>query len=332
MRLRKRTALERLSANMTKREDFRLSAIADDDISKTLIIGDCMIRDVSERGLMHVVVKCMPSARIEDVSHELRTDKILRDYKNVILHIGTNNCSSSKGLDRADSDYRKLLRAFGEIFPGVKVAMSTICPRNDAREKQVRVDQLNRMIREIAKQHRCVVIDNDNNFKMKDDSADRSLLDKSGLYLTQAGTLRLLRNFQGAVPTIMRSNDSKRSDEKKTRPTSVLQKTIDNHRIRHRSTSRSHSRHISRHRFCDTDQLRYKTNGSCKNCGERNHPARQCKFEEPLICHNCFGLGHKSWMCTIKKKTRSQRDWNSNDRKIKRRPEHLQDCAFYYRH
>ena len=283
---------------------------ASDTHLKTLIIGDSLIRDISERGLNNVIVKCLPGARIKDVRREVvRTCHHMRGLKNVILHVGTNNCVSLKRLERAESDYRRLLRYLGEALPRVTVAVSTVCPRTDIPDYQVRVNQLNRTIREIASEEGCVVIDNDNNFKMKDDSADPSCLDKSGLYLTQAGTVRLLRNFQRAVPIIMQLNGTNKTKtpETKTNGTHAVKKTNDNHRVRHRSTSRPRSLYISRHR-CRGDTDRYPiVDGACKYCGERNHPAQRCKFEEPLVCHNCFGLGHKSWMCTVRRKIRPRR-------------------------
>ncbi len=272
-----------------------------------------MIRDISERGLNNVVVKCLPGARIKDVRREvMRTCQSMREFTNVILHVGTNNCVSSRRLDCAESDYRRLLRYLGETLPGVKVAVSTVCPRTDVPDYQVRVNELNQTIKEIANQEGCVVIDNDNNFKMKDDSADPSCQDKTGVYLTQAGTVRLLRNFQRAVPIIMQLNGinkGKYTLETKTKGTSVVKKTNGSHSIRRRSTSKTRSLHISRHRCRDTDHPhRHQTfDGACKYCGERNHPAKRCKFEEPLVCHNCFGLGHKSWMCTVRKKIRPRR-------------------------
>ena len=79
--------------------------------------------------------------------------------------------------------------------PNVRKIVSTICPRNDDIDNQKRVDNFNTYIKQESSKAGYTVVDNDNNFKLKNNDIMTESLNRSGLHLSRLGTRQLLRNF-----------------------------------------------------------------------------------------------------------------------------------------
>lgn len=245
------------------------------DRAGTLIIGDSVIKDINESGLESTTVRCLKGARIEDIATELETPE---NYEAIIVHGGTNDCTNDEDTEVAKTALNTMIEEIREKAPDTTIFLSTICPRTDEDGKhQKRVDDMNSHIRSLAdRSDKCELIDNDNNFRLRNNDADENALNGSKLHLSKVGTRRLLANFN-AKRRVVRS-----------RPTST-----------YKSTPTSESKHAKRVSNND-DKRSYQDNRGrgrgCYNCGERNHQKKNCKHGRPVRCFACGELGHKKHM------------------------------------
>ncbi len=77
----------------------------------------------------------------------------------------------------------------------VKVHLSSILPWSDERADMVKIDTLNQMITILANEEGVEFINNDKNFRYRDDTIDEQmLLPGDQLHLTNAGITSLLNN------------------------------------------------------------------------------------------------------------------------------------------
>jgi hypothetical protein len=237
---------------------------------KTLLIGDSIIKDINEAGLENTKVECLRGARIADIASEI-TD--LRSYEAVIVHGGTNDCTEDKDIELAKNALKSMVDNIHDQAHHTQIYLSTIFPRTDEEGKhQNRVDNMNTYYREIAdKTEHCDIIDNDSNFKMRNNEADDNALNGSKLHLSKSGTRKLLRNLNAKrhiIKTTTRKPVSEHSDSPRTR-------YRDNNRER---------------------LVNNKGKAGCYFCGEQNHQKKDCKHGKPVKCHSCGGLGHKKNM------------------------------------
>ena len=107
------------------------TANEDDTVPKdTLIIGDSIIKNISETGLQNTKVVCIPGARIKDVKTTLNKLNV-EDYTTIITHVGTNDCATEDehlNVDSAYKEFEDLIQAMKSKAPNTKLILSTICP------------------------------------------------------------------------------------------------------------------------------------------------------------------------------------------------------------
>lgn len=233
-----------------------------------LLIGDSIIRDISEHGLENTTVKCIRGGRIKDIKHELDTTEVSR-FSCVMVHVGTNDCTSEYKLKEGADAYVDLVNGLKTRAPETHVVLSTICPRTDNVQHDNRVSRINEDIRELAAEAECGLVEN--NCSAAD--LDASLRDRKGLHLSKAGTRKLLRNFNATRKIIIKRRDSD---------------------VREQPSMASSSR--ARNPTLDRTSPRRSTTKRCFFCGERNHMKDSCRHGKPLQCYTCHGFGHKSHM------------------------------------
>lgn len=280
----------------------------EDGIDKptTLLIGDSIIRDIGEKGLCNTTVKCVRGGKVSDIKEALKKTNV-NTFETIIVHAGTNNCTSDKNLQNAISEYDSMVQDLKNRAPNTKKVLSTVCPRSDDDRNQDRVDKLNDAIRLIANEKACNVVDNDEKFKLRDNCLDAATLDRKGLHLSKLGTNRLLHNINAThavIPTRKSPVQDKSVRRRHTPRQHQSLRTRGYHHTRdsragpsyhrdspsyHRDTSRKHHRQ-------QFDSTRNSYSG-CYNCGGLNHNRDNCRYSEPVECYNCGSYGHLSYFC-----------------------------------
>ena len=151
---------------------------------QTLIIGDSMIRDIQEKGLVKTTVQCLRGGRMANINAELI--KINPEqYTAIVVHRDTNDCVSDTKSTEGSTHYEELIESIRDKAPSTKLIISTICPRVDDAKNNERVQQFNRNLRVLATEKGCVLVDNDGNFYLRNDEVDKENLTLKGLHLSK---------------------------------------------------------------------------------------------------------------------------------------------------
>ena len=296
-----------------------------DQCNKTLLIGDSIIRDINVRGLIDTVdVKCIRGARTSVINDELK-DMDIAVYETVIVHSGTNDCTSDHKLREGTNAYKDLINDMKERAPDTTLILSTVCPRTDSKQANKRVTTFNKEIRKYAAKDNIKLIDNEQLSDVKD------TLDSRGLHLSTVGTKHLLRNINKVCAiTVKPVKETKQSRSKSTQAnfstssstqpaTRVNSAPVQHHsRPRHsrgsafapnqprqrtrqfepQSSTLTPNQSSRRRQFVSRgSQERNVDNKRCFFCGEQNHVKRNCRHGKAISCHSCGQLGHKASMC-----------------------------------
>ncbi|XP_033095621.1 uncharacterized protein LOC117100157 [Anneissia japonica] len=169
----------------------------DGGIKRTLLIGDSIIKHINEKGLLNTKVKCIPGAKINDISKSIM-EAGPENFEAIVIHGGTNDCSLDDAhLQQATANFTSLIKEVKTKAPHTKLVISTVCPRADNEVFQHRVDQLNFHLKEVAStdETKCAIADNDLSFKLSNNKCEMSTLNRSKLHLSNHGTKRLLNNI-----------------------------------------------------------------------------------------------------------------------------------------
>lgn len=275
---------------------------------RNLIIGDSILRDINERGLKQTSVECLRGKNVLDIQARIRELEV-DNFSSIILQGSTNDCCYSVDNELAEHVYTETIDEIKCRAPNAYIAISTICPRSDDKSNQERVDTLNSKLRSIAKDNDCILIDNDNNFKMRDDSVDSTMLLPDGLHLTKKGTKRLLTNYDKHV-NIMKNNRNRNQSGDNGNNTSQGRK---HHQPKHFGVRPRYTpNHNFKQSFSDWSVNEYHKPRTIMNprgcyfCGERNHTKQHCRFGQPIQCFTCNRPGHKQQHCPDRNKHRNR--------------------------
>ncbi|XP_070556686.1 uncharacterized protein [Ptychodera flava] len=194
----------------------------------TLFIGDSIVRDVTE-GTSDSKVICLPGTTIDQLRmhlHSTCADKLRPNE--IVIEVGTVDCSMIKDPDSILADYKLLLKEAKQISNG-KVTVLSICPRVDDTAVQSIVDEVNHLLSTLCERERCCFIDNDSFFRYRNNEIVSSLLLRDGVHLSYAGVDLLLRN--GNLTSLFLTK------RKSSRPTSSVP-VYNSGKYRYRFTSR----------------------------------------------------------------------------------------------
>ena len=282
--------------------------------TKNLLIGDSMIGDINPRGLTETTVKCLRGAKIAKVSEELANMSV-HSFDAIILHVGTNNCTSDTEVDAGAKDLDALLHSLNQRAPNTLKIVSSIIPRRDNKEHQARVERLNSKITDSAKVHGCIHIDHDPNFKLQNGNIDEHALHHRGLHLSRAGTSRLLRDINATHPIVTAkdqraspSSDSPRSSRSTHQATRREHGHHHQHRHHQQGAAPDHdheTRYRSRrpnhdhrdHAYGQHARHNHDNYDGCHFCGSFSHTKRDCRYGEAVECYECGNYGHLSYFC-----------------------------------
>ena len=82
-------------------------------INKKLLIGSSLIKDILPAKLKHTEVKCLPGARISDVTDELLRSELTYDKVTVVA--GGNDCDDGVDVETVIEDMTTLIITAKEI-------------------------------------------------------------------------------------------------------------------------------------------------------------------------------------------------------------------------
>ena len=184
-------AVSRTNAPIVESDD------EDDEIVEcmgTLLVGDSMVRNIQST-CEDLQVECQGGAKINDVKNWLKTiNPKKRKYKDIICVCGTNDAVTKKTAEKIARDYDRLLLVAKERAENVHV--SSIMPRADDKADLQRIENINMLLTTTATATGVTYINNDKNFKYRDDTVDLSLLSSTDkVHLSSLGVTKLLQNL-----------------------------------------------------------------------------------------------------------------------------------------
>lgn len=160
-----------------------------------LLIGDSMIRDIAPLS-EDLVVESHGGAKYNDIRKCLKqVNPKKTKYKNIYIVCGTNDIATRKPIEKIAKDCEKLV--LEAQSKAETVCISSILPRLDDERHVTKIDNLNQILTTMANSNDAKFINNDKNFKYRDDSTDASLLSPvDKLHLSHQGVMKLLQNLQ----------------------------------------------------------------------------------------------------------------------------------------
>ena len=162
-----------------------------------LIIGDSMLKHIKTRGLSNTYVKTLRGATVRHVHNTVR-EIDLTNVANVIVHVGTNDCSSTNyDINQLKTDFNELISHLKANIPG-EVYVSGLCPRLDDPQINIRVLETNEMLKMTYSDY---YIDNFKAFRCSY-GVDPSKFTTHGLHLNRYGTLALIKSINDVLPIL----------------------------------------------------------------------------------------------------------------------------------
>lgn len=191
--------VESLSANMIP--DIYSDSDSEDSDSDSedelepeghLLIGDSIIRDVDPTS-DDLSVHCLRGAKFPQIRKKIHAIKG-KMYKDLTIIGGTNDCATNKPPEKIVDDCRETIKVAKTKSENVR--LSSILPRCDNRVDATKIDTVNQLMIGVAAEEDVTFVNNDSNFRYRDDSTDESALSADGLHLSSKGTSRLLSNLE----------------------------------------------------------------------------------------------------------------------------------------
>ena len=158
-----------------------------------LLLGSSIIRDIEAAKNKDIVITSTSGGSILDITEECQATR--EKFKEVILVVGGNDCSSKVEVDVLLKQYEKLVDTAMDLTGGEgTVKISSVCPRAHVKT-QKRIDSFNAGLAVLAGERGCIFINNDNSFKTLDGSINDCLLFPDGVHLNLTGTERLAESL-----------------------------------------------------------------------------------------------------------------------------------------
>lgn len=301
--------------------------------SRTLIIGDSMLRDLNDAVFENALVKSISGAKMTDVFIELHNRTDLATYRNIIIHAGTNDVSSDTPPCDITTSLEAIITLLMVEAPLAYVYISAVCPRDDKRLNH-HIMELNGELKELATRLDCDFIDAGTNMIYRNGTIDWTMF-KDGLHLSERGNLALINTFKDSIgdlvispgewitipktksnesqlkqqSPIIHKHDSPRGDSyyapKRREYYKNDRKTF--YHSRQPSQNEMYSRNRSRQKLNFTSSDFYSPHRDntdraytgCYNCGLKNHNQSTCYYQDRLCCRACNNFGHKERYCGL---------------------------------
>ena len=183
--------------NSIVEDDSEDSDNEDEEPEGTLLVTDSLGRDIVSTD-KDLSIYSESGANFSSLCKYLRKNK--HKYRHMYIVCGTNNCSSKKPLTKTAEECKKLLEEAKKHAENVY--MSSVPPRKDTSlsedEKnalQLKIDNFNQIMITMTEENNVKFINNDTNFKFRNDTSDDTLLGADGVHLSAAGVKRLISNL-----------------------------------------------------------------------------------------------------------------------------------------
>lgn len=187
------------SANESDHNVLRLN----DEPSRTLIIGDSMLRDLKDNVFENTDIKSMSGAKMTDIFTELHSCNELPLYRDIVIHAGTNDISRKIPLHDTILSLEAVITLIMVEAPLAHVYISAVCPRTDESLNQD-IIVLNDELKEIANHLDCHFIDAGLKMTYRNGDIDGTMF-IDGLHLNERGNRALINAFKDSIPGLSTS-------------------------------------------------------------------------------------------------------------------------------
>ena len=146
-----------------------------DAASKTLLIGNSLLRNIESKDSSKIDVSCFSGATFESLNAELKN--IQSEYKKIVIVTGTTDCRDANTTTAKINDTAHSLLTEAKKHTQ-SVIISSVLPRIDSDNPgcQLKIDTVNENIRKLCSDNLCTFVDNDGVFKLSDSSPNDSML------------------------------------------------------------------------------------------------------------------------------------------------------------
>ena len=157
----------------------------------TLVVGDSIFKGINRNGLKQGVRVCVKNgAKLKDIWDEISVYD-LKLFKNIVVCVGGNDCSSRTEVNSFEEKYDELLGLIKAANSTCNIYMCKVVPRGD-----VDVTEVNLSIEQVAKDwrmHQVKIIESTNQLFFGPDSLPCALyFTEDGIHMSQSGTKRVI--------------------------------------------------------------------------------------------------------------------------------------------
>ena len=240
--------------------------------TKSLLIGNSLLRNVSSIDTKKLVVSSHSGATFESLTTEL--SKSTETYDKIIVVTGTTDCQNPETTttEIQNKSHNMLLEAKKH---SKSVIISSVLPRTDPEKTgcQIKINCVNESLEKLCLENpNCQFVNNDGVFKLCDSSPNDSLFVKDGYHVNTKGAKQLLDNLQLSHLTMVKQ------PPRKYNQMYSYGSTTDPNQIRD-------SRSLSY-------QAGYQTGYRCSWCRQLDHQSDQCPSRRNRCCFRCQAPDH----------------------------------------
>ena len=135
--------------------------------------------------LQGVTVVCKHGGYIATIRDALNAQQ--REYKRVVIHVGTNDADLSIESLEVLEDFQLLIEDAVSITD--EVVVSSLCPRLDDSRANRMVDAVNAWLQGLVEGLGCIFVSHASNFYDENANIKSDLLDIDDLYLSSSGVV-----------------------------------------------------------------------------------------------------------------------------------------------
>ena len=161
--------------------------------SKTLLIGNSLIRNIQSENPDQLEIACHSGSTFETLTNEL--SKTTEVYDDIIIVTGTNDASNDINIAQIDAESKKMIQEAKKHSDNVSIAsvLRKLKPDN----QQLKIDHMNENLKKLSQDFPyCSYIDNDGTFRLADMSPNDALYVSDGCHLNNKGTQKLIDNLK----------------------------------------------------------------------------------------------------------------------------------------
>ena len=172
------------------------------------IIGDSIVKFLKITNQADVIA--FPGATIDRLYWKIKLEKVLlRQYKVIVLHVGTNDLQGN-GIEEIVLKYLRLLELVKDLNNSVRVGVSSVLPKPcETPEENNRIILLNRELKKLCGSKKVHFIPSYRPFVGKKQYINEEFYAKDKLHLNHRGSVRLRNNLVGNIKSIQGLTNSK---------------------------------------------------------------------------------------------------------------------------